>query len=226
LFEDLAKQAPSSAGFYFDKDGALTVVVRDSVDFLKAEVAVSQYLASGRLGPVRNTSVRVKQGRFTFRQLAAWRDVAFDRLLLANHDIASLDLDEVNNRVTVGVRPTALAGGRQQLLATLHTNAVDTESVRLVPQELVERSDGRAALLRSTRTRAVMPPYALNYFFDTIVGGIEIRNPNTGGTGTLGVVATRNGTTQGFLTASHVVPVQRECDSWGGDLMHGGGFVG
>jgi hypothetical protein len=22
------------------------------------------------------------------------------------------------------------------------------------------------------------------------------------------------------------VPVQRECDSWGGDLMHGGGFVG
>jgi len=101
-FAELSKSVPSSAGYYLDRDGVVTVAVRDSSHFASVRAAfrraAPQYLAQAKGGQVRIAKVD-----FSFGQLAKWRDLVFDRVFSQIAGVVSLDLDEVANRVVIGV---------------------------------------------------------------------------------------------------------------------------
>lgn len=201
-FAELARVAPSSAGFYFDTDGRLAIRVRDASDNNAALSAASTLVAQKRIsrdGTQRGVSYRLVSASFTFRQLAEWRDLAFDNVLLAVPDVYSLDLDEVRNRVAIGVSPDNYSVVRATALRRLTSLGVD-------PDALVFDSVGKPV-----SDVLLSPPPTLNHeSSDPLAGGLRVDiyhpafppYPAELVACTLGFVAARNGQL-GFVTASH-----------------------
>jgi hypothetical protein len=104
LFADLAAVAPTSAGFYIDSAGVMVVYVTDPLDDGKALAGVRELLSDGKL-PMRHVAgIRVRRAKYTFAQLARLRDMLLGGNLFGVEPAAiSLDLDEMNNRVTIGL---------------------------------------------------------------------------------------------------------------------------
>lgn len=198
-FAELARQAPSSAGFYFDvATGELIVRVRDSRDNELAIGAVDAMITGGRIGKRDGTSGRPsrrpQQADYTFAELAEWRDLAFDHALAEIPGVASLDLDEVRNRVAVGVDPGRYAAVREAVLTRMQTFGVGASA-------MVFDSAGPHVL-----DVALVPPASLlHQSNDPLGGGLLIdmfEAANSSGFCTLGFVGQRNGQL-GFVTASH-----------------------
>lgn len=122
-FAELAERAPSSAGFYFDEQGKLVILVRDEHDNQAAIGRMVELVNTNRMtrdGGKRGLSYRVRRASYTFRQLSEWRDVVFDSLF-STRGVTWLDLDEKRNRVAIGLAPEAYSDSRalleQRLLA-------------------------------------------------------------------------------------------------------------
>lgn len=207
-FADLAKSVHSSAGFYYDRSGALNIVVADSSDDSRAGTALDGLVTAQRVKLARGARIAIHRGRFSFATLAQTRDWLFDNVLGRVDGAISLDLDEVNNRVAVGLDPAA-SGARQQVLAQLRGAGLDTAVVRFRVHPKLRVASARAVTARS-RTR--MDMQSLTDSWSTIPGGvaIDIHWPtdasNVYRACSVGFVAMYSGY-PGFVTASH-------CTQW------------
>lgn len=207
-FSELSRGARSAAGFYMDSGGAFVVLVRDEADDARAQTAFYSLLNAGTVRARRRTpSVRVRRARFTFGQLAVWRDLLSDPLL-DSRGVLSLDLDEVRNTVTVGVRAGDSLQTQSAVRALASSLGVDSAALAFRTHEPLQLSSGPAA------SSAALVPAFLTQQFDTLVGGIRIItsqawNGTVNAGCTLGPIVDRNGV-RGFITPTHCTRV------WGG----------
>lgn len=197
LFQDLARRAPSTAGFFIDETGSVVVRVRDQQEDDLARVAIQElvatrpWLSSGAEPNVR--AVKIERAQYTFRQLAIWRDLAFDNALARIPGVHSLDLDEARNRVALGIDPRTFVETRATATERLAAYGVDS-------QALVFDSVGQ-----HIQDKSFVPPTTIqDQTSDPLAGGLEVRIQQSDGLHrcTLGFVAQRNGTL-GLVTASH-----------------------
>lgn len=131
-FFQLAAELPGFGGYYYDGEGNLVAVVRDPGQSGAARARLGGRLAAfkGRSGEHRRDGeVRVRQGRFSFPELAAWRDAVSDSVLGVVPGTLSSDADEVRNRVVVGVRDERARGEVARAVARMGipADAVVTE---------------------------------------------------------------------------------------------------
>jgi hypothetical protein len=193
-FVELAEKVPSSAGFYFDTDGSLVVVVRDRVDDATASaqaVLFVRHISDVRL---KTGIAKVEPGEYTFRQLAAWRDIVFDNILGQVPGVTILDLQEQTNRVRIGLSTPAAASLLSILPSRLVALGVDTAAV------IYDTVDPVDATLRHMVPRFVADSVSSQFQWDTLVGGIYVESGGGGCTAT--VVATQ-GSAAGVVAASH-----------------------
>jgi len=212
-FAELAKVIPSSAGFYYDKNGDLVVRVRDTTEFGRVATAIATLVSGNkiRLSPEAspNPPVVVQGADFTFNQLAVWRDTVgayFDRTGVPG--VVSLDLDEVGNRVTIGVHGSAdLVAIRAQLTALgVPSNAIRFRASGLFRFDVrkVESSKWTGA----ARGLAFFTDADIDSTASTMIGGLRIglQWSSADATCTLAFPVThvQSGVEKtGFITASH-----------------------
>ena len=200
-FADVAEDAKSSAGFYYDTEGRLVVLVRDPADHARARGAVGRLNAAGKLGFMRQgdatgPEVRIVKADYTFAQLAHWRDAAFDNVLGSVAGVTSLDLDEARNRVALGIDPSGFEATRAAAFEQLRRLGVDSAAI-------VFDTVGPA---RNDQTTSIPPDLSYTPVADPLGGGLRMdfttELGNTIGGCTLGFAAQRNGAV-GFVTNSH-----------------------
>src|ERR1041385_5694380 len=106
-FRDIATQAPSFAGFWQDSvTGEIVVAVVDTArDGVAAVSAVSNMLRRNQHSMKNGIRVsgRSRSAKFTFLELAGWRDLVTKNLFGPNSGILWDDADEVNNKVAIGI---------------------------------------------------------------------------------------------------------------------------
>lgn len=199
LFAELTKSAPTSAGFFFDASGRIVVNVTSPTDGPMAVVAVRNFLARGDIvlpNPVA-VSVLWRPVRHSFSELAAIRALLFDSAY-AQLNLASLDLDEARNLVSVGTASTKQAAVAASINSLLSRNKADSSAVAV--------AEGKA-------TQLSMRAGWLGYFTwwnltaqgDPVVAGLEVGSTVGGGWGcSVGFIADYpSGGGRGLVTASH-----------------------
>jgi hypothetical protein len=117
--------------------------------------------------------------------------------------IASIDLDEAQNVIRLGVREENLSLVRGALANSLRDQAIDSQAVKL--------EIDRPGPLRSSVTWASLTGQA-----DTIVGGLEIGNSEPPFICSVGFGADYNGS-RGFITASHCSASLNKSNIWNVD---------
>jgi hypothetical protein len=183
-FHRLSKEIEGYGGHYFDEQGNLVVHLTDAAQTDRARqllepVLQARPLSEREVGLASQGSVVVRRADFTFPQLAAWRDRATDAVL-ASEGVEFTDLDEVQNRLVIGV--TSLKG-RMAAAQVLQRLRVPTEAVVL------------------EETQPAVRFQSLQHRFRPLRGGFQIQRVN-GGYCTLGFNAIRGGVGV-FLTNSH-----------------------
>lgn len=165
------------AGVYYDKSGQLVILLTDR----RHRDAAAEYL-QGRISPYGGNGrgagqVRYELVKYDFAQLNGWADRML--ALFASPDVFTIDIDEVNNRVRIGVRndEVALWVAEEALSAGLPEDAVAAEVIEQ-PQQ-----------------------YSLTAVTPTLMGGYKIDNIGTDAC-TFGFNASFNGTPV-FVTNSH-----------------------
>jgi hypothetical protein len=198
-FGDLASRAPSSAGFYFDHNATLVLQVRDSTDFAAARGAVSSLVGDGAIGADTrwHGAIAVRQSKFTFYQLASWRDSVFEHILGQFRGVTSLDMNEELNRVVIGLDPLLQKNLRQQLLPNLMILGIDTNAVTFAVEPAMTLANAAA---RSTQ----LGGNSIQGHADTLVGGIafEVGSVGSSKNATIGIILDYGGV-RSALTNSH-----------------------
>jgi hypothetical protein len=158
IFVDMAKDAPSFAGFYIDASDRIVVLVADDADRGRARSSLMAHATSRRSGAPRRLAQRMAKGDFevrnveySFRQLAAWRDLVSESVLSMDGVIYD-DMDEVRNRVTIGVSRKN-AGVEAAVIAQLKKLGIPLEAVYIegaepiVPRVAARTSVSAASLM-------------------------------------------------------------------------------
>lgn len=121
VFWDIAQQVPEFGGLYFDEQGQATVVLTNVGALADAEQAVFEILDHERLGTDMLTPV---EGDYGFIDLQEWRKAGRD--VLGLDGVTGLDVDEVSNRVWVGLEDERF---RRDVEAYLDAAGVRLEAV-------------------------------------------------------------------------------------------------
>ncbi len=203
---DIAARAPSFAGLYYDAVGELVVRTVDMKDAMLARTATEDFRAQGKLiAGIRRESpaIRVETAEFSFNELATWRDIAFDFLARRSSTALSLDLDEVRNRVVVGVDSKSSEHEKAELKTALIALGIDSNAV-VLEADMPYVDDVASA---KPASYATAPPQLLtDQTSDPLAGGLMITRYDYLAQEykqcTLGFVAQRNGQV-GFVTNSH-----------------------
>ncbi|HXL33972.1 MAG TPA: S8 family serine peptidase [Gemmatimonadales bacterium] len=195
-FWNLAQTVPGSAGFFIDTVSGNVVV--SLTDLRSAEAArgllrssLAQELARARARHPQ-ADVVSRPVAYTFLQLKEWRD-RLNGDVFAIPGVVWLDLDEVRNRVVIGVEPSADRGAIRRVAGEL-----------TVPEAALDfETDG-----------PVVPEAGLTDQVRPIAGGTRIQSVQSGVTVTctLGFPALWNGT-KAFVTASHCSRTTLSVDS-------------
>ena len=134
----VAREVDGFAGFYDGDDGALVAVVAGDVAARRDGAALQEALATaaerlygagGGSETARRQGIRVVPGTYDFAQLYGWKEAATG--VLALDGTTSLDIDEVENRLTVGVHD---AGARASVEAALRAAGVPEGAVTVVEE--------------------------------------------------------------------------------------------
>ncbi len=196
-FERLAGLVPTSAGFFYDDAGTMTVVV---VDLSEAPIAektalelVARRIVAAADGGFRVPHVRVVKGEYRFVELAAWRDVVTDQMLGKSGVILS-DLDERSNRVTVGIDPLRFDEARDFVRARATESGIPLEALRIVAESAIHFDDDQCSPEEAGTIESRYRP---------LMGGLQLRWPNSSSCATLGFLAT-SGSSRYLVTNSHV----------------------
>lgn len=203
---ELSRAVSGFGGAYLDPTGNVVVNLVDLSRSAGSEMAVRQVLGSHGLARTfrKDAAVRYMPARFSFAQLATWRDALVERAL-SSGVVNFVDLDEMNNRVTLGVRTSMDAAATRRLATEV---GVDTAALRF---ELVgEYRDASSSVLSAAMTS---PPCSTlgSHGCSPIVGGLGVGGNSALGYATLGFVVSHNGV-QRWITASHATSVK-----FGGD---------
>ena len=176
----LARQVPGFGGFFYDRDGAPTIYLKDVATRAAAERALAPYLAVHGL---RTAALRVRRADFDWSSLERWQARAGAEVL-GMRGAVWVDADEAGNRVTIGVeRGTSAA-------------AVRSVASRLgVPEAAVVVREVEPVTYAATLRQRGRP----------VRGGLQISFP--GFLCTLGFNAVRSGQ-RSFITNSHCTNVQ------------------
>jgi hypothetical protein len=193
----LAAEVPGFGGYYFNENGETVAFVTDLARADQARAAVQALLARNPAAP-RGGRVLVRQGRYTFPELAAWRD-RITGPVLDLEGVQSIDANEGRNRVVIGISSPAAREGVEQVLAA---HRVPRESVVMeVEEELILQMAAEEELLAASGGEF------LSSEIRPLRGGIQIGRWTDRSAGkisrcTLGAIVRRNGYNL-FLTASH-----------------------
>jgi len=109
------RAAPGFGGMFIDRDGRLTVYLMDSAQLPAARAAIESVFGSG---VIPAAGLRAAAGQYTVSQLAAWTQQAARVMELPG--VALVDLDEVRNRVAIGVDDSSKAQAVQQVLGSMN----------------------------------------------------------------------------------------------------------
>jgi hypothetical protein len=194
LSASLANRIPGFGGFSTDEQGNIILFLRDvndaaAVDIVSSEVMFQRTATwRGRWGTMDAEAPQliIRPARFTFLELQRWRDLLGPEVFKSG--AVMLDLDEHNNRLTVGL-DIAVAGmaapAVEQMLSTL---AIPTEAVHVVPMEPFVTEPAAEPLLtpESQVNHPDVSPTNRNLYIDDeyrpVVGGLKIvyQNRNNG----------------------------------------------
>lgn len=198
-FVDIANQAPSYGGHYLDANGNVVAYVVEDADGPVVAAALGRPIGPGRNRVASRTvqpTVVIKKGTYTFAQLSEWRDAVVNTVLGKIAGVISDDLDEANNRVTVGI----LRGNESaeaEVRAQLGAMGIPQAALRFEFKGPVQKT----AL-----------PGALGDYSDTLRGGLVFVRPNGLGC-TVGYTATLANGSSAFVTASHCTTTQYGYDA-------------
>ncbi|MEM8960238.1 MAG: hypothetical protein AAGD38_02060 [Acidobacteriota bacterium] len=186
---EMADDMPGFGGWYVDDRGQLNAFMTD--------------LSTQGARSLQRENIRLKQGRYNFRQLLDWKRDARSSVL-ATPGVLSLDIDESRNRIVVGVEKQASRSSVRSRLSTLELPA---DAVLI---EEVEPVTFAATLHSYDKYRK---------------GGLQIQYFDGFSTSncTLGFVAYHEGTinpppgytNRGLVTASHCSSIQGVVDGMG-----------
>ena len=174
-FVEMAKETPSFAGYYIDSSGTLVVRVADMAEAGRARASMAAREARWKThGSHGHASPRidVRPAEYSFQQLAAWRDLVYENVL-GMEGVVYDDLDEVHNRVTIALLPTA-SGSHAAVVAQLKTLGIPLAAVRFVTSAPFHTQSARGAS-RAARLDAgenIAGPYS------TLAGGESVTMPN------------------------------------------------
>ncbi|MCS7094974.1 MAG: hypothetical protein NZ988_04100, partial [Thaumarchaeota archaeon] len=186
LFEAISSRLPSFAGFHY-RDGTLVISLAGA-DPAAADAGVMQVATVTAVTQLAEVAEQIQEGRYTtetvrysFRQLAQWKQA-----VLSNHQlrdiVTALDIDEVNNRLFVGV-----------------SSPGHVETVRRILSELGLPQDGY-----SVDQLVIEPMVGLRDRVRPVIGGLQIAFSSY--VCTLGFIAIRNGV-PGYVTNDHCTNV-------------------
>ncbi|MDY7229365.1 hypothetical protein [Hyalangium rubrum] len=174
-FTRIAQEVPGFGGYYYDDSGALNVVLtQPSLQLDAARELLSARRVEG------SGSMVVQQGQYDFVELSRWRD-RLDAEMLSS--LIFTDVDEVRNRVAVGVSPAV----RAELEAALARLLIPAAAVIIQESEPVQEHQTAYTYL--------------HYRNRPLAGGLQIKR-YSGGYCTLGFNVRRNGKL-GFFTNTH-----------------------
>lgn len=122
-FVEIAEAVPSFGGFFVE-EGKLVGLVSDPADASAVARALNELRADEPA--LASLNVETRPADYSFRELAAWRDLAFDHALVANDGVLTLDLDERSNRVEIGIESEAL---REPVMDVLSGFAVPEDAI-------------------------------------------------------------------------------------------------
>jgi hypothetical protein len=110
-------------GMFIDSDGRLAVYLLDPAQLPEARAAIEAVFGPSSVPPA---GVRAVRGQYSISQLKQWFDYA--NVLLEMSGVATLDLDEGKNRLTVGVEDASKVHQVEQALGRL---GIARESVNI-----------------------------------------------------------------------------------------------
>lgn len=147
IFVQVANDAPSFAGFYVERSGRLFVLVANDDDRGRARNAMIAHATGRHNGAPKQLAKQVAAGNFeirkvkySFRQLAAWRDLVYENVLRMDGVVYD-DMDELRNRVTIGISRRQ-PGAQSAVVTKLKELGIPLEAVHFEPADPV--SFGRA----------------------------------------------------------------------------------
>lgn len=183
ILADIALKVPGYGGHFVDANGVLNVHLLSNEELETIKATLAQYREAGVVAGItedRLANLLRRQGRYDFLQLYNWR-VALRSNVLGMEGVTSLDINEVRNSITLGVKDLTLG---EEILEKVRQLRIPEAAVDIVERGPIEYD------LREKRT--------------TLAGGLQIQYI----TGynvwscTLGPVAQRNGV-KGFIVNSH-----------------------
>lgn len=183
-FVQLSEEIPGFAGYWYE-GGERVVALTDPAQAEKAQAVLDARIsapeAAHRDEAQGTGRTRYVEAKYDYKTLRAWRDGAVDAAF-EQDDATFIDLDEVNNRITVGLL---------------------SEDARGAVSERMTKAGVPAEAVNFEVTGPVEQEQTLQNFFRPLMGGYQIQNPG-GGTCTLGFI-TRNPTNgaPAFVTNSH-----------------------
>ena len=203
LFVELAKAAPSSAGFAYEGRRLVVYVASESErptaeEFVRGAVAGNRILPPGAGQTLEAISSRTV--KYSYAQLADYRNKVDALLFGKDENLQFIDLDERANAVTLGY-----SGDSGSVVALLKRELSLSQS----DDQVIQVAHASRAVVDSRPTASSVAsffaPWSLVADADMIVGGLLTTRPNgaVDPTGcTIGFAAKRNGIT-GFVTNSH-----------------------
>jgi hypothetical protein len=108
------KKVPGFGGMFIDHNGRLAVYLVDPLQLPAARSAIEGVFGSQRLPAA---GVRALKGQYTISQLKRWKKRA--AVMLEKPGITAVDLDEVKNRVAIGIEVDSLKPKVEQVLLSL-----------------------------------------------------------------------------------------------------------
>mgnify|MGYP006146175807 FL=1 len=165
-FVQLSEQIPGFAGYWYEGNErvvALTELSEEENARAVIDKVVGAAEPADRKEVTGDGGTRFVQAEYDYKTLRAWRDGAVDAAF-EQDDATFLDLDEVRNRITVGLLSEDARGSVSERLAK---NGVPLEAVNFEVTGPVEMEQ------------------TLQNFFRPLMGGYQIQNPGGGRSTTL-----------------------------------------
>jgi hypothetical protein len=119
-FERISREVPTFGGFFYEGERLVAYVtaLEDSEAVRVAiEPEISRLRAFLREPPINRSDIVVRQGTYSFVQLRDWRNAFANGCWIP--DVASLDLDEAANKLTIGLVTGSGRGEVEQKLSEL-----------------------------------------------------------------------------------------------------------
>lgn len=181
-FTRMAQEVPGFGGYYYDAAGALNVVLTQP----SAQVEAVRAVLSARRIPGSERMI-TQQGQYDFAELSRWR-ARLDAEQLS--DLISTDVDEVRNRIAVGMA----RADRGELVAALARLLIPEAAVLIEEAEPLQEHQTSYTYLREKNR--------------PLAGGLQIKRYSNGYIYfcTLGFNVRRNGKL-GFFTNTHCTNV-------------------